>query len=280
MGGGGTMSWFGRTKMSDEAGQWSAMAMACMVFADGAAAEAEIAAAHGQVTTNPVLHESIGSGEAERLFKETVDAIAQIPAAMLPTYEIRLAGLAQQITEINDKNFALTTVIAVSMSDRTLSASEHQMLMRFHKMLGASIPIPEPGAAATGEVKQLQAVTPTGATGGCATCGKPTQFYQGRGVWCASCQRWMGGPEATPAQAGAQQASAQQANASQAAAQATSTPPASAPQATAPQAATPQASAQQTQPSSLGHCPNCGTKLVPYQGYGPYCSTCRQVIQL
>jgi hypothetical protein len=238
------MSWFGKSKMSNEAGQWSAMAMACMVFADGSAAEAEIVAARGQVQANPVLHESIGSQDAERLFKETVDAIKLIPATMLPTYEVRLAGLAQQISEINSKNFALATVIAVAMGDGSLTAAEHQMLMRFHKMLGASIPVPEPGGAATPEVKELQPVSPTGATNGCSTCGQPTQLYQGRGVWCARCQRWLSGPEAGE------------------------------------QKAQPQASAQPSSSAqpSLGFCPNDGTKLVPYPGYGPYCSTCRQVV--
>jgi hypothetical protein len=239
------MSWFGKSKMSNEAGQWSAMAMACMVFADGSAAESEIVAARGQVQGNPVLHESIGSSEAEKLFKETVDAIKLIPATMLPTYEVRLAGLAQQISEINSKNFALATVIAVAMGDGALTAAEHQMLMRFHKMLGASIPVPEPGGAATPEVKQLQPVTPTGATSGCSTCGQPTQLYQGRGVWCARCQRWVSGPEA------AQTANAQ------------------------PAAQAPQSGGAEP---SLGFCPNDGTKLVPYPGYGPYCSKCRQVI--
>ena len=252
------MSWFGKSKMNDEAGQWSAMAMACMVFADGSAAESEIVAARGQVQANPVLHESIGSSEAERLFKETADAIKLIPATMLPTYEVRLAGLAQQISEINSKNFALATVIAVAMGDGALTAAEHQMLMRFHKMLGASIPVPEPGGAATPEVKQLQPVTPTGATSGCSTCGQPTQLYEGRGVWCARCQRWVSGPEA----AGEQQTKTQQQGTAQ----------------TANAQLAPQVQQSGGAQPSLGFCPNDGTKLVPYPGYGPYCSTCRQVI--
>ncbi len=251
------MSWFGKSKMDDEAGQWAAMAMACMVFADGSAAEAEIAAARAQVQANPVLHESIGSGEAERLFKESTDAIKLIPSTMLPTYEVRLAGLAQKITEINSKNFALATVIAVAMGDGALTAAEHQMLTRFHKMLGASIPIPEPGGAATPEVKQLQPVAPTGTTSGCSTCGGATQFYQGRGVWCGRCQRWVSGPEA----AGAQQSRALPATGAQ--------------QAVGQQQAQQSTAAQ----PSLGFCPSCGTKLVPYPGYGPYCSSCRQIIQ-
>jgi hypothetical protein len=249
------MSWFGKTKMSDEAGQWSAMAMACMVFADGSAAEAEIVAARGQVQANPVLHESIGSAEAERLFKETVDAIKLIPATMLPTYEVRLAQLAQQITDVNGKNFALATVIAVAMGDGALTAAEHQMAMRFHKMLGASIPIPEPGGVATPEIKAVKPVAPTGATTGCPTCGGATQLYQGRGVWCARCQRWVGPDTAQPANA---QPQAQAATAQAANTQATAAPAAAG--------------------QNLGFCPSCGTKLVPYPGYGPYCTSCRQVV--
>jgi hypothetical protein len=254
------MSWFGKSKMDDEAGQWAAMAMACMVFADGSAEEAEIAAARAQVQANPVLHESIGSGDAERLFKESVDAIKLIPATMLPTYEVRLAGLAAKISDVNSKNFALATVIAVAMGDGALTAAEHQMAMRFHKMLGASIPVPEPGGAATPEVKQVQPVAPSGATSGCSTCGGPTQLYQGRGVWCARCQRWQSGPEAAGAQPTSSQAQRSVANAQAAAGQ--------------------HQQAQQVAGSqpSLGFCPNVGTKLVPYPGYGPYCSTCRQVI--
>ena len=52
--------------------------MGCMVFADGAANEPEVAAARGQLATNPVLKNSIGTKRADELFSETVDAVGQI----------------------------------------------------------------------------------------------------------------------------------------------------------------------------------------------------------
>jgi len=262
--------------MSDEAGQWAAMAMACMVFADGTASEAAIAAAHGQVTANPVLHESIGTKEAERIFKATVDAIAQIPSAMLPTYEIKLDGLAKQIRDVNEKNFCFTTVIAVSMSDRTLTAAEHQMLQRFREMLGASIAIPDPGGPPTAEVRSVQPVAPTGAAPGCATCGRPTQLYPGRGAWCASCQRFSLPAGVAPAHA---PATAPQPSA-QASPQSAAAPASYRQQAPSPTSAGPTSMrAVPAAGTALGLCPHCRAVLVPYPGYGPYCTTCHQVIR-
>jgi hypothetical protein len=263
---------FGQKKMSEEAGQWSSMAMACMVFADGSASEGEITTAHGQVTANPVLHESIGSREAERIFKETVAAIAQIPSAMLPTYELKLKGLSARIRDPNEKNFCFTTVIAIAMSDRTLTQSEHQMLLRFREMLGAAIPVPDPGAPPTPEVKSLQPVQPTGAAPGCATCGRPTQLYPGRGAWCANCQRFSGPPGVGVSPAHQALAQAPVSQSSPQFAQQHSPPPSSGRgPISAQHAASPNA--------PLGTCPRCHAALVPYQGYGPYCTNCHQVVR-
>ncbi|MFO0548345.1 MAG: TerB family tellurite resistance protein [Polyangiaceae bacterium] len=278
------MNWFG-SKMSEEAGQWAATAMACVVFADGNANEAEIAAARGQVTTNPVLRDSIGTKEAERLFKETADAIAQIPAAMLPTYEIKLQGLAKSIREVNDKNFAFTTVIAVAMGDKTLTPAEHQMLVRFREMLGAgAIPIPDAGAPASGDVRDLQNRWSQARAEGPNTAGPMSARQPGVAGQPAQQQAYaqqQGYPQ-QPQQAYPQQP--QQAYPQQPQQAYPQQPQQAYPQ--QPQQAYPQrASVPNPPPASgpvstanLGACPRCGSALVPYPGYGPYCQTCRQVV--
>jgi hypothetical protein len=193
------MGLFG-SKMSKSAGEWAAAAMGCMVFADGAATERDIAAAQGQVVTNPLFRHSIGEKKAGVLFKEAVDAIGQIPGAMLPTYEVKLAQLAEKISKLDDKNFALSTVIAVSMGDGTLTQSEYAMLFRFQKTLGANIPIPTPGQSLPEELKPEAAPAPAPVAQptpaapeksgpvACSKCSQPTQFYEGYGHWCSPCQ--------------------------------------------------------------------------------------------
>lgn len=148
------MGWFDnfKTKMktitvSSAGGEWAAMAMACMVFADGQAEEPEIASAKTSCTTNPVIVNSIGAKKAEQIFDSTAAAIRTVPAAMLPTYEAKLANMAQQVKNPDDKNFALATVLAVAMADGEIEKPEYEMLMRFKAALGASIDVPAPAGA-------------------------------------------------------------------------------------------------------------------------------------
>lgn len=206
------MGLFDRGKMNKKAGEWAAKAMGCMVYADGqGVGKAEITAAQGQVKTNRVLKDSIGSEDAEVMFRETLTAIGQVPAAMLPTYEAELAGLAKEIKDLNEKNFALATVIAVSMGDGTVTDSEYQMLLRFQKMLGATIPIPSPGQnmhafeeAAVQKGAAEPSATPEDGVVSCASCNKPTKFYEGHGYWCEKCQEYAPGPPAEAKQEAAE----------------------------------------------------------------------------
>jgi uncharacterized protein YndB with AHSA1/START domain len=142
------MGLFGRSKMSKAAGEWAATAMACLVYADGAANEVEITAARAQIETNPVFKHSIGEKRAAQLFDEAVAAIAQVPAAMLASYQAKLGGLVEKIKGVDDRNFALTTVIAVALGDRTMSEAEAAMLNGFRESLGATIPVPAAGEKA------------------------------------------------------------------------------------------------------------------------------------
>lgn len=262
------MGWFDRGKMSDEAGEWAALAMGCMCFADGTAGEVEITAARGQVATNPVLKDTIGQKRAEKLFMETVEAVAQIPSAMLASYEVRLQGLAEKIKDLDDKNFALATVIAVSMSDRSLTQGEHAMLQRFREMLGANIAVPVPGeplpseyrkavlgaGVATAEAASDQA-TPPGEQDQpvtCTSCGKPTQYYQGYGHWCADCQRYAAGAAAPATPGRASLTEGEDTDPGMTAAK----PP-----------------AQEAGPVT---CTNCGKPTQYYEGYGHWCADCQR----
>jgi hypothetical protein len=239
------MGLFDRSKMSKAAGEWAAQAMACVVFADGSASEPEIAAAQDQLATNPVLKESIGTKKATALFNQTIEAIRPVPSAMLHSYEGELAELAQKVKDVNDKNFALSTLIAVSMGDGTLSQTEYDMIMRFKESLGATVPIPRPGADLPEAYKpEQQAAAPAADQGpiDCPTCGKPTQFYEGYGHWCNDCQQYA------PAPAQAQPEAVQ----------------------------TPAADAQAVATESAVNCANCGKPTQFYEGYGHWCADCQQ----
>lgn len=193
---------FDRAKVGGQAGEWAAKAMACMVFADGKGpGEPEIAAMQVQVKSNRILRDSIGIKAAEALFHQTVEAIRTVPAVMLQTHEAELAQKAQGITDETEKNFALATVIAVAMGDGTVTHAEHQMLVRFRHMLGATIAIPNVGQTAHAfEAAAIQSgiapPTPVEAQAAviCPTCNRPTQFYQGHGHWCAACQQYAPAP--------------------------------------------------------------------------------------
>ena len=266
------MGLFGR-KMSKAAGEWAAIAMGCMVYADGAAGEKELAAAEGQLETNPVLKHSIGQKKATTLFRETVAAIRQVPAAMLPTYEQKLGDLAKKVKGQDERNFALATVIAVSMGDAALSQKEHAMLERFQKTVGANIPIPAPGqvrpedysalenasgGVETGQMEQKPAVA-TGQTPPCPSCGKGTQWYEGYGAWCGGCQKYA------PTTGRFDKAQIDQALA--AAEQKKRAQPAAAAQ-------KPAASAQAPPP-----CPKCGKATRFYQDHGHWCAECKVYAQ-
>lgn len=143
------MGWFDDFKkkvqqqfVSKAGGEWAAMAMACMLFADGEAEQGEVEAAKRSCSSNPVIVQSIGAKRAEEIFGETVVAIETMPAAMLPSYEQKLAELAKSVTKVEDKNFALATVIGVAMGDGELEPAEHAMLVRFKDSLGATIDVP------------------------------------------------------------------------------------------------------------------------------------------
>jgi hypothetical protein len=252
------MGLFGRDKMSKSAGEWAAYAMGCMVFADGHANDAEIAAARGQVATNPVIRKSLGSQRAEKLFNETVEAVAQIPEAMLPSYETKLVELAAKVNEADEKNFALATVVAVAMGDRSLSAPEHAMLIRFRDMLGATIPLPSIGQATPPSFRQIahvqppeaatsSAVAPVGAdppagARTCPTCGQPAALYEGYGYWCGSCQAYVTEPAdgtSTPSGAGGATATADAG-------------------------------------SGVVPCASCGQSTQYFEGYGHWCAACQR----
>lgn len=235
------MGFFDQGKMSKESGEWAATAMGCMVFADGSASESEIAAVKAQVEANPVVTTTIGSHRALEIFGATIEAIRPIPLTMLATYEVKLAGLAEDIDSTDDRNFALSTVVAVAMGDGTLTDSEYAMMARFREMLSATIPIPQPGQA---DPARVQASEPEQATATspseplCATCSQVTSFYPGYGHWCASCKAYA-------------QASSSSAT---------------------PASAVPAASAEPANP----FCGHCGKVTQFYAGYGHWCAPCQK----
>jgi len=255
------MGLFDRDKMNKEAGEWAAIAMACVLFADGSASDAEVAAAKGQAVSNPVLKNSIGSKRAEELFDETARAVAQIPSAMLPTYDVKLQSLAEKIDDANEKNFALATAIAVAMGDRSLSEGEHTMLLHFKEMLGATIQVPSLGKAVSPEVRMAADAHPAvtaeskpvekpeakeAAAVNCPNCNKPTTFYPGYGHWCAACQQY--------ATAEAKGAASEKAEADKA-----------------------KAAAEPAKPAAKAViCPSCGKETQFYEGYGHWCLACQK----
>lgn len=232
------MGFFNRDKMSREAGEWAATAMACLMFADGVPGEAEGAAAKGQIATNPLFKKSIGAERADALFVETLEAIRPVPQAMLPTYEVKLQELASGIDELTERNFALATVIAVAMGDRTINDAEYAMLARLNEVLGANIPIPMSGQSVPREYTSEQvgagAEVP-GADVACVQCAQATQFFEGYGHWCGSCGVYtQPSEESVPIQA--------------------------------------EAPAESTTVA----CGQCGEATTPYEGYGNWCDPCQR----
>ena len=146
------MSWFKKIKQSIQnitigapAGEWAVTAMACMVFADGEAEASEIEAAKTIVATNPVIKDSIGEKKGLEMFDEAVTAIGTAPAAMLTSYMTRLQSQASKIGSQEDRDFALSTVIAIAAADGEIEAAEHAMLLRLKEIVGANVDIPAQG---------------------------------------------------------------------------------------------------------------------------------------
>lgn len=144
-----TMSWLDKFKQTVNdirvgpvAGEWACIAMACVVFADGTAGDPEIEKARENCATNPVVVNTLGPAKGEKLFLDTCHAINTVPSAMLPSYEKKLTALSGKISEPQDRQFALATVLQVAMADGRLDASEHAMLQRFKQTLGVDLEIP------------------------------------------------------------------------------------------------------------------------------------------
>lgn len=146
------MSWFKKFKQKVQsvtigapAGEWAVTAMACMVFADGDAEASEIEAAKQVVAVNPVITESLGPKRGLALFEEAVRAIATAPQAMLGSYLTRLQTQASKIESQEQRDFALSTVIAIAAADGEIEPPEHAMLLKLKEIVGATLDIPPVG---------------------------------------------------------------------------------------------------------------------------------------
>lgn len=144
------MGWFDDFKaklssitVSPAGGEWAAVAMACMVFADGEASQSEIESALNSCTNNPVILSSIGEKKAQDVFNSTIDVLKVVPQTMLASYEDKLQTLGKVIKKQDDKNFAYATVLAVALADGELTNAEREMLVRFKTYIQANVLIPE-----------------------------------------------------------------------------------------------------------------------------------------
>lgn len=236
------MGLFGRDKPSKEAGQWAAVAMGCVVFADGTAGQGEVTAAQAVVNAMPVLKNSIGPVEAERLFMETVEAVRPLPATMLDAYVTKLEGMAKEVKNVDDKNFALAAVIAVSKGDGVMTQGEHQLIARLKDSLGATIRLPDPGASVPVPYQPQAEAQASPEAVACPGCGQPTELYEGYGYWCGACEQYA--VAADQAAAGAAEEAAQQ--------------------------------AIQVEVSNEVPCATCTQPTQLYEGYGHWCATCQQ----
>lgn len=235
------MGLFGRDKPSKEAGQWAAMAMGCIVFADGAGGQAEVTAAQAVVNAMPVLKNSIGAVEAERLFMETVEAVRPLPDTMLDAYVTKLEGMAREIKKLDEKNFALAAVIAVSKGDGVLTQGEHQLIARLKDILGATIRLPDPGQSVPVPYQPQPEEVAAPEQVACAACGQVTEYYEGYGYWCGACQQY-----ATAAEQGEASPAAEV--------------------------------AEEQAPAVAGDvlCGSCNQATQFFEGYGHWCATCQQ----
>jgi len=239
---------FNRDSMSKEAGEWAAIAMACMCYADGEATDEELRIARRQAASNPVIRKSIGAKRSNELFEKTIQAIFEVPSAMLASYEVSLQELAAEIDEVDEKNFALTTVIAVALGDRAVSEREHAMLTRFKESLKATVEVPDIGSVVAPVLRQAAQQAP--ANPGdvvderivtCRECGKLTSFFEKYGYWCASCELYTEVAGATDALAALNPGAPVEAE-------------------TAPKAMV---------------CKTCGQPVTYYEGYGFWCTPCQ-----
>ncbi|MDF1661853.1 MAG: tellurite resistance TerB family protein, partial [Planctomycetota bacterium] len=144
------MGWFDDFKakltsitVSPAGGEWAAVAMACMVFADGEASQSEIDSAMTSCTNNPVILSSIGENKAQRVFNGTIEVLKVVPQTMLASYEDKLQTLGKVIKKQEDKNFAYATVLAVALADGELTNAEQEMLVRFKSYIQANVDVPE-----------------------------------------------------------------------------------------------------------------------------------------
>lgn len=156
------------------AAHWTVLAMACMVYADGEVLDEEIETALSLFRTNPVFSTAENEG-LEREFREALDTLKMGSTGALEHIMGRLAVKARDLESAEDKQHALTAVLAIASSDGHFDASEHAMASELKAIVGASVKIPE---ADPGRIVL------------CESCGNKLAHYEGYGHWCEACQEY------------------------------------------------------------------------------------------
>jgi len=133
----------GEVELSQEAGEWAVVAMACMAMADGVVVDAELERARELVKSTAIISDTLGPEFGEQRFVDIVERLTTDPAAEMEHVKEELRDLAGRIAEQDQRDAAFQTLISVASADREIAPAERQLMIALKEILGTTILVPE-----------------------------------------------------------------------------------------------------------------------------------------
>ena len=133
----------GEVELSQEAGEWAVVAMACMAMADGVVVDAELERARELVKSTAIIRDTLGPEFGEQRFVDIVERIAGDPASEMEHVKEELRALAGRIAEQAQRDIAFQTLISVACADREIAPAERKLMVALKEILGTTVLVPQ-----------------------------------------------------------------------------------------------------------------------------------------
>lgn len=133
----------GQVELSQDAGEWSVTAMACVAMADGKVVDAEVERVRALVKQTAIISETLGPEFGEQRFGDVVERLSADPRGEMEHVKRELRDLADRIADPGQKDAAFQTLITVACADRQIAGSERALLLELKELLGTDVLVPE-----------------------------------------------------------------------------------------------------------------------------------------
>lgn len=132
----------GERALSQEAGEWAVIAMACVAFADGVLDRSELDEARASVERAAVIRETLGPEFATQLFLDRVERLRGALASEMPLLKDELRQLAARIEAQEDRDAAFHTLLAIAVADGEVAPTERELMLELRDIVGSTLIVP------------------------------------------------------------------------------------------------------------------------------------------